>query len=143
MSTTSDEDLSLLNTDLIRFGRPVADRYPTNALSYPNKWYIGSRTGCSCSFRHVVQPEKGFGIPEEWFPEDALDIEATLTFIRLVRSLIAKGQCVDCVDFWESEIDKHQPPVSIKVDIGTIRDEEFKFFENHYFDFVIGEEARA
>ena len=143
LSTTSDEDLSLMNTDMIRFGQPVADRYPMNALSYPNKWYVGSRTECSCSFRHIVEPEQDFGIPEEWFPEEASNIEATLTLIGLVRSLIAKGEHVDCVDYWEGDIDKHQFPVSITVDLSRIRDEEFRLFENHHFDFVRGQETRV
>jgi hypothetical protein len=139
LSTTTSDDLSLHNSEGIQFARPVPERITTDALSYPNKWYVGSRTGCSCSFRHVYEPEQGFGLPEDWFPEETSDIEATLQLIRLVRSLIAKGERVDCVDLWEGHSNEPHPPASMKVNLGSIRDEEFRFFENYRFDFVLGE----
>jgi hypothetical protein len=136
LSTTSGADLSQYNDDGLRFDNSHPERLSFNHLLYPNKWYIGSRTGCSCSFRHLYEPDQGFGVPEDWLPEEPSDIEATLKFIRLVRSLIAKGESVDCVDLWAGSDAEPHPPVSIKVHLGSIRDEEFRFFENHHFDFV-------
>ena len=133
LSTTSNEDLSQFNRDDIRFNQQVPDRLPANLLLYPNKWYVGSRTGCSCSFRHLYESDLGFSIPEDWFPEEESDIEATKMFVRIVRSLLAKGEHVDCIDAWEgsSEMAFSQLPVNLS----QILDEEFRFFENHHFDF--------
>jgi hypothetical protein len=134
LSTTSSSDLSQFNSEEIGFDKNTPDRLPFNQLLYPNKWYVGSRTGCSCSFRHLYGPEFDFGIPEDWFPEEKSDVEATLTFIRLVRSLILKGEKVDCIDVWEGN--NTESPHLMSVNLSRIRDAEFRFFENHHFDFV-------
>ena len=136
LSTTSNDDLSIFNAEGIRFDKNIPDLPAFDHLLYANKWYVGSRTGCSCSFRHLYGPEFDFHAPEDWFPEENSDIEATLTFIRLVRSLIAKGEKADCIDVWISDRAEALPPMS--VDLKRIRDEEFRFFENHHFDFVLG-----
>ena len=138
LSTTSDEDLSRFNDDGLRFDNSHPERQSFAHLIYPNKWYIGSRTGCSCSFRHLYEPEHGFGVPEDWAPETPADIEATLKFIKLVRSLIGKGERVDCVDLWAGSDTVPRSPHSLTVDLRNIRDEEFRFFENYHFDFVPG-----
>ena len=134
LSTTSIEELSQFNREEIRFVTDIPARLPVDRLLYPNQWYVGSRTGCSCSFRHLYQPFV-FGAPEDWHPEEEANIEATLLFIRLVRSLLAKGERVDCLDAWKgnSEI----PFTHLPVNLSQIRDEEFRFFENHHFDFSI------
>ncbi|MCI0549407.1 MAG: hypothetical protein L0287_00475 [Anaerolineae bacterium] len=134
LSTTSDEDLSQYNREEIRFNQNVPDYLPVNRLLYPNQWYVGSRTGCSCSFRHLYEPDLGFSIPEDWFPEEESDIEATQIFVRLVRSLLAKGENVDCIDSWHGNKEPF-PPMS--VNLGQIQDGEFRFFENYHFDFSI------
>ena len=138
LSTTSSADLSQFNDDGLRFDNSYSERLSFKYLLYPNKWYIGSRTGCSCSFRHLYEPEHGFGAPEAWFPEEPADIEATLKFIRLVRSLIAQGERVDCVDLWAGSDAVPTLPVSMRVNLRTLRDEEFRFFENYHFDFESG-----
>jgi len=134
LSTTSNANLSQFNREEIKFDKNVPSRIPVDRLLYPNKWYVGSRTGCSCSFRHLYGPEFEFGVPEDWFPEDKSDIDATLMFVRLIRSLIVKGERVDCIDAWEggSEVIPH----SLSVDLSRLQDEEFRFFENQHFDFT-------
>lgn len=139
LSTTSGADLSQFNNEGLRFDNSHHERQSFVHLRYPNKWYIGSRTGCSCSFRHLYEPEHGFGAPEDWAPEEPADIEATLKFIHLVRSLIANGERVDCVDLWAGSDAVPTVPVSMNVNLSTLRDEEFRFFENYHFDFVVGE----
>ena len=139
LSTTSGEDLSQFNDEGVRFDKSHPERRSFNHLLYPNKWYIGSRTGCRCSFRHLYEPRQGFGVPEEWASENEADIEATLKLIRLVRSLITRGERVDCVDLWAGSDAPSKPPVRMDVDLSRIRDEEFRFFENYHFDFVPGE----
>ena len=137
LSTTSNEDLSLFNSEEVRFEKNISDRLPLNHLLYPNKWYVGSRTGCSCSFRHLYEPDLGFAVPEDWFPEEESDVKATKTFVRLIRSLLEKGESVDSFDAWDggSEL----PLSQLSLNLSQVRDEEFRFFENHHFDFSIDE----
>ena len=134
LSTTSNEDLSRFNREEIRFNQKVPEPLPVDRLLYPSKWYVGSRTGCSCSFRHLHEPDIGFGAPVYWFPEEQRDIEATHIFIRLVRSLLAKGEKVDCIDAWEGN--SEMPLAQLPVNLSRVRDEEFRFFEDHHFDFA-------
>ena len=135
LSTTSNEDLSQFNREEIRFNQKVPEHLPVDRLLYPSKWYVGSRTGCSCSFRHLYEPDLGFGVPEDWFPEEESDIQATQIFVRFVRSLLAKGEKVDCIDAWEGN--SEMPFAQLTVNLSQIRDEEFRFFENHHFDFAL------
>ena len=138
LSTTSNDDLSRLNTEAIKFDKNIPARLSVSDLLYSNKWYVGSRTGCSCSFRHLYGPEFEFGVPEDWFPEDKSDIDATLTFIRLVKSLISKNERVDCVDLWAgSDAEENTEMPLMIVNLNQIRDEEFRFFENHHFSFIM------
>jgi hypothetical protein len=134
LSTTSSEDLSPFNSEVLRFESTIPDGLLFSNLLHPNTWYVGTRTGCSCSFRHLSGPEFKLGVPEEWFPEEKSDIEATLLFIRVVRSLISKGERVDCVDRWPGNEAEVIPWVSIN--LSQILDEEFRFFEDHHFDFI-------
>lgn len=136
LSTTSSEDLSQFNAEGIRFDKNIPGRLSVSHLLYANQWYVHSRTGCSCSFRHLYGPEFDFSVPQDWFPEEKSDIEATLLFIRLVRTLILNGEKVDCIDVWESN--QAQSPHMLSADLNQIRDEEFRFFENHHFDFTAG-----
>jgi hypothetical protein len=53
--------------------------------------------------------------------------------IALVRELLAQGEHVDCIDAWEGN--SEMPFARLPVNLGQIRDEEFRFFENHHFDF--------
>ena len=138
LSTTSNEDLSRFNRDGISFDKKIPHQLPIEPLLYLNKWYVGSRTGCSCSFRHLYGPEFTFGMPEHWFPEEKSDIEATLKFIRLVRSLLSKGARVDCIDLWAGSDAEDVDMPLLPINLSQIRDEEFRFFENHHFDFVLG-----
>ena len=136
LSTTSNEDLSQYDREQVRFSRTIADYLPADRLLYPNRWYIGSRTGCSCSFRHLYQPDLGFGVPEDWFPEEDADIQATQVFVRLVRDLLLRGEKVDCIDAWDGN--SGMPFSRLTVNLSQVRDEEFRFFENHHFDFTVG-----
>jgi hypothetical protein len=138
LSTTSNDDLSRFNNEAIRFDKTIPERLSFDRFLYPNRWYVGSRTGCSCSFRHLYGPEFEFGVPEAWFPEEETDVQATLMFIHVVRSLLEKGESVDCIDLWEGHDMEPQPPISMNVNLSQIRDEAFRFFENHYFKFISG-----
>lgn len=138
LSTTSSDNLSQFNGETLKFDNTIPDNLSSVNLLYSNKWYVGSRTGCSCSFRHLYGPEFDFSIPEDWFPEEKSDIEATLMFIRLVRSLLSKGARVDCIDLWAGSDAEDVTVPMLPVNLNQIRDEEFRFFENHHFDFILG-----
>ena len=133
LSTDSDQDLSSRNSDLVRFKKePIPEPY-LSKLRYPNQWYVGSKTGCSCTFRHLYSVELGFSEPVEWCEEDEYEIAATLTFIKVIRQIFKQGLKADCVDTWEGT----QPGemIEISVNLDDIGDEQFRFFENHHFLF--------
>jgi len=105
------------------------------ALHYPYKWYVGSRSICSCSFRHLAGGGLGFGEPEDWYPEEPEYIEATLQFIQVVRGLGAQGHAVECIDVWEPVKEKPHPHEQLTVLLDTVSDREFRLFEDYRFVF--------
>ena len=134
LSTTSNRDLAASNTELVRFSRDVPAIAEVSDLKYAYKWYVGSRSECSCSFRHLYSVDLGFGEPVDWYKEEQEDIDATLQVIAMIRSLIASGESVDCIDAWP------RPDTSgtteLMVDLRTVSDREFRFFENYHFIFT-------
>jgi hypothetical protein len=133
VSTTSDEDLSKYNNDLVRFEKDELDNRVVELLRYDYKWYVGSKSGCSCSFRHLLSVELGFSEPVDWYEEDEDDISATLYFINTIKGLIDKGSQFDCVDAWTG-VEKEQI-LEKKVNLNEVTSEQFRFFENHHFLF--------
>lgn len=134
LSTSDPGDLTVNNTHLMRFGLELGSEPASELLAHPFRWFVGSRSICSCGFRHLTAPELGFNAPEEWFPEEPEDLEATAQFIAVVRALFAAGQQVDCVDAW-SQTGAAQIK-SLDVSISAVQDSEFRFFENHRFSFT-------
>ena len=96
LSTTSKDDLSMFNTDLVQFSRELPTISDTARLSFPYQWYIGSKSGCSCSFRHLYSIELGFGEPVEWYPEESDDIETTR---QVVEIALTPGNIKGCTHF--------------------------------------------
>lgn len=138
LSTTSTDDLSLANNDLVRFSQELPGIPEEKYLVFPRKWFVGSKSGCSCSFRHlyVSSVVLGFGEPEDWFPEEASDVEATRQVIAAVRALVEKGHSVDLVDIWTHGQDEAGPlDGEVDVNLREVADASFRFFENHRFTF--------
>lgn len=138
LSTTSLENLSFGNNDLVRISKELPGLPEETYLGFANKWFIGSQAGCSCGFRHlyVTSVELGFGKPEDWFPEESSDILATHQVIALIRSLVEKGEKVDVVDAWADGKTEVQPlSGDIEVNLKDVGDESFRFFENYRFSF--------
>jgi hypothetical protein len=134
LSTTSNRDLAASNNELVRFSRDLPAIPEVSDLKYAHKWYVGSRSGCSCSFRHLYSVDLGFGEPVDWSKEEQEDIDATLQVIAMIRSLIVSGESVDCIDAWlRSEASQ---PTELIVSLGTVSDREFRFFENYHFIFT-------
>lgn len=137
LSTTANLDLSEHNNDLVRFSRELPDIADTVKLRYPHRWYIGSKSRCSCSFRHLYSIELGFGEPVEWYEEDMDDIRATIQVIGLIRRLVECGEKVDCVDAWDYKETHPSAKAELEVDLDIISDKAFRFFENHHFEFTL------
>ncbi len=135
LSTSSDKDLALFNNELVRFTRELPKIADVASLKNNHKWYIGSQSGCSCTFRHLYSIELGFGEPVDWYPEEPEDIEATNQLIVIIRELVEAGESVDCIDAWEHQ---NMCPVTgseMQVNLSDVKNEEFRFFENHHFVF--------
>ena len=140
LSTDSPEDLSANNDSHIAFSRELPGLPEETMLTYPHKWFVGSRHGCSCGFRHlyVGSVELGFGEPVDWYEEENEDIEATLRFVRIINGLLQSGAGVECIDAWRYEDKPPQLSGTIEVDLSEITDRAFRFYENHRFVFRIG-----
>jgi hypothetical protein len=136
ISTDSSEDLSQHNSALIRFEKDFGDREPEvlDLLQYEYLWYVASKAGCSCTFRHLSSIELGFSEPVYWYKESSDEIEATRIFYDIASSLILSGKNIDCIEIWTGT--RKDQIQHLKVDLSSIRRDEFRFFENHHFVFL-------
>ncbi len=137
LSTDSDEDLSKHNVELVQYTRDMPGLAEEAYVKYPNQWFVESRHGCSCGFRHlhVSSIDIGFGLPEDWFPEESDDIESTLIFVNTVKELLALEAKVDCIDAWDNQDDSCDLSGIINVDLNSMKEGVFRFYENHHFVF--------
>lgn len=136
LSTTSGEDFSTHNNELVHFSRDLPATAVADSLCYANRWTIGSMSGCSCTFRHLHSVELGFAEPVDWYPEEEEEIEATLQLIRIIRCVVLEGHAVDCVDVWQGHDAGASVVSQLDVDLGTVTDSAFRFFENYHFKFL-------
>ena len=136
ISTDFEGDLSRHNSALIGFEKDFTNSKPEalDLLKYQHRWFVGSKAGCSCTFRHLLSVELGFGEPVEWYAEEPEEIEATKMFYDVVKSLISSGSKVDCIDIWEGT--KKDRIKRLAVDLPSISRDAFRFFENHHFVFT-------
>ena len=135
-STDSPADLTVHNTDLVRFERiddghedPVA-----HLLGSENRWYVGSKSVCSCTFRHRMSSDLAFGEPESWFPEEQDELDATGELYGVIASLLAAGHVADCIDRWEGAAPEDIRTISVSLD--EVPKAAFLLFENHRFVFA-------
>lgn len=133
LSTDTDQDLSRINSDLVQFKKAPVPEAHRSILRYLNHWYVGSKSGCSCTFRHLYSVGPGFGAPVNWYEEDEDEIAATSTLIKIIRQMVNEGYRVDCVDTWEGTA--FEDIKLTVVDLGEVADEQFRFYENHHFLF--------
>ena len=135
LSTDDDTDLTFYNSELVRFDRNLDQdqEAPLEVLQFARKWYVGSKTGCSCTFRQFNSTDGGFDVPQEWCYEEPDAIRATGQFYDVVAELIGRGKHVDCLSWWVDT-----PPdkiVSMNLDLDAVSKETFLFLENHYYIF--------
>jgi hypothetical protein len=133
ISTDTTEDLTAHNSELVRFERlSDSNNDPTAVLlEYPHKWYIGSKSGCSCTFRHLMSIDLGFSDPVDWYKEEKDDIAATQELYSIFLKILSSGYHVDLIDSWQGA-----QPRDIKeldVSLSDISTRAFRLFENHKF----------
>jgi len=136
LSTTCPDDLSLRNSELVRFERasdPASDPC-TGLLGFPHQWYVGSKSHCSCTFRHLASPELGFFDPVDWIEEGQDDIDATRELYLVLFSLFADGYQVDIIDRWEGVLPEDVKTLDVL--LNAISQSAFVLFENHRFRFT-------
>ena len=135
LSTDSCADLSSYNTELVRFESIKDSREDPVIclLEFPHQWYVGSKTGCSCTFRHLVSIELGFGEPEDWYPEEQDELEATQQLYEVISTLLTTGHRVDCLDRWEGA--KPEELETLDVSLAQVSKKAFRLFENYRFTF--------
>ncbi len=140
LSTNSPEDLSRHNSELVQFKPPGStndtgvSKDSLDLLNNPNVWFVGSKSGCSCTFRHVVYDETGdFREPEDWSPEEEDAVKATLELYRVIASLRAAGHRVDCLDLWcDAPLDQVREKT---VNLKSVPEKTFRLLEMHHFTF--------
>lgn len=133
LSTDSTEDLAAFNDPLIKFIRiaHIEEDSSISLLSYPNVWHVGSRSDCSCGFRHVMTDDLGFSEPVGWYEEDAEDLAATKKVYRILLRLAQQEYAVDIVDTWEGTQKKD---IKVKdISLKEIGESRFRFFESYLF----------
>lgn len=137
LATDSDEDLSVRDNELIRFERqeetvsePVAA-----LLELPHRWFVGSRSGCSCTFRHwmAFNGPPCFGDPEDWCPEEDDKVEATRMLYRTIECLLSLGRRVELLNSWNGEDADRIRDLEVCLDQVPIT--AFRLFEGYRFRF--------
>lgn len=139
LATDSTEDLSRKKSDHLNFSSELPGLPQERFLSLDRRWFVEGPESCSCGFRHLSSGgiSLGFGAPESWYPEAPEYLEATHEFIGVVRSLLASGSKVECIDVWCDQPASDGLDGTLNVDLREINDDAFRFFENHHFVFSV------
>jgi hypothetical protein len=135
ISTDSPINLSERNSDLVRFEK-LTDRDSDPCISlleFPNKWYVGSKSGCSCTFRHLHSSsvELGFSEPVDWYAEEQDDLDATRELYEALHDIVSSGYRLDLVDRWEGSRPEDITVLDISLD--DVPATAFRMFEDHKF----------
>jgi hypothetical protein len=133
ISTDSPEDLRNYNSEFVKFEKLTdANTDPcTGLLEFAHRWYIGSLSGCSCTFRHLVSIELGFSDPVDWYEEDKEVLEATQELYATLNQLLSSGSYVDLLDLWHGV--KPEEIMTLEVSLDDVSSTAFRLFENHKF----------
>ncbi len=135
LSTNSSADLTRYNSALLNFKRlDAAENADLIILRHAQKWYVGSKSECSCTFRHLHSVELGFGEPVAWYPEDSDELQATTELYRVIARLVSEGHQVDCLDIWEGADLKAIPEKVVNLE--AVSETAFRLFENYHFVFA-------
>lgn len=135
ISTDSTEDLRSRNTDFVTFQK--AEDYEFKApeilkiLEFPHKWFVGSKSGCSCTFRHLFSTDLGFGPPEDWYEEEKDAVDATGELYDVLAEILSLGHRIDCIDMWAGADERDIRVLQVSLD--SVARDAFRLFENHRF----------
>jgi len=102
-------------------------------LDYPNYWFVGSESECSCTFRHLAFDDiiHDFNPPEDWRNEQKEEIDATQELYRTLDWLLSSGFKVDLVDMWvENQVEEI---ITINVSFNDVSENAFRLFEKYKF----------
>jgi len=140
LSTDSPDDLAGLNSERVRFEK-MADTLADPGialLEFPNKWYVGSKSGCSCDFRflHPDSVELGFAEPEPWYPEETDAVDATRELYRRLKAILTAGHRLDLLSRWEG--DRSGGIITLDVSLDQVTERAFRLFEAHKFRCRLG-----
>lgn len=140
ISTTSDLDSCAFNSSDLIFDTQMPGIPEEQLLTYPRKWYVGSAHGCSCGFRQLLGDnfaDLGFADPEEWFPENPEDVEATLKLVEVFERIALGGSKLQCIDAWCSD-DASAPQLSgnLIVNLSELPRGAFRLIENYSHEIV-------
>ena len=133
ISTDSGEDLAGRSSDLVKFEK-IAELPADPCLSlldFSSHWSVESKSGCGCTFRHLMSVELGFSEPVDWYREEQDEIDATRELYGVLCSLLDAGHQVDLVDRWEGSEPDDITTIEVSLDRVSIR--EFRLFEDHKF----------
>ena len=135
LSTDAPLDLSRRNSDLVRFEKvtDVARDPCLDLLAYPNRWHVGSQSGCGYPFRplHPSSLDLGFAAPVDWFPEEPEAVEATAELYGTLAGIVREGFRLDVLDRWEGA--KPADIRTLAVTLSEVEQNAFRLFENHRF----------
>jgi hypothetical protein len=136
LGTDSPDDLSRRDGGSVAFSREVPGPV-VGLLTLPHAWFV-SVGSCSCGLRHLHRDSVGlgFGEPVDWFPEAEEDLEATRHVAQTIRRLLREGAAVECIDIWEGSAGTERPLETLVVNLRSVSDAEFRFFEGYRFVFV-------
>jgi hypothetical protein len=135
ISTDSQQDLAERNSELVRFEK-VTDTESDpciSVLEFPNKWEVGSKSGCSCTFRHlyISSVQLGFSEPQDWYKEEKDELDATRELYQALKDILESGYQVDLVDRWEGA--EPENITTLDVSLHDVAETAFRMFENHKF----------
>lgn len=135
MSTDCPDDLALRSSDLVRFAKPSSETYSPcpPALKHQHKWFVGSKSDCSCTFRHLHPSavELGFCAPEDWCPEEQDQIDATRELYGILKEIVQRGHHVEVLDCWSG--DEEENAIARDVSLTEVPVDRFRLFEGHLF----------
>lgn len=134
LATDCPEDLAARSSQLVRFERAGDEGLPSiGILTQPHRWFVGSKSGCSCTFRHLYRDsvDLGFGAPEDWYPEEQDALDATRELYEIVKGIVERGHEVELLDCWHGDEDK--VAVTLDVSLGEVSAGQFRLFEGYLF----------
>lgn len=143
LATDCPDDFSCKSSDLVRFTKLSGEACSKlRNLNHEHKWFVGSQSGCSCTFRHLCRESVGLGFraPENWFPEKQDAIDATLQLYDILKEIVQRRYQVELLDCWSG--DEDEDALFLDVSLTAVSSDHFRLFERHVFHLLGAEPKR-